>query len=254
MIKLHKKAKIGTGIAALALGLFVGGLATLPFGAQAFNNTQEEKSISSDVKAEANKTPTGAEVKTTVNTTTTTPTTETPVEEPTPTPVPEVTEPEEAEVPVEETDPATVANLQAAIAIAAAEHTDVDVVAAKVKTLGAETVYKITFADGWRIYVSADDGELVVVKDSRGNHHDARNRARAAWLRAHDNWNPWAQAFRNWSKKWVDKKDWKIEQPTMPTMPQLPEGGTASADGQMTITINGQEYVVNYQGTVERKQ
>lgn len=97
----------------------------------------------------------------------------------TPTPAPEVTEPNETPV----TEQAPVTELQVAITIASAEHPNVEVISAKVKKIGAEKVYKVTFADGWRIYVSADDGELFVVKDNNNKKKAFHSYAKKQWLK-----------------------------------------------------------------------
>lgn len=93
---------------------------------------------------------------------------ETPVEE-----VPPVDVVDEDETPIEE-PVETEVTINDAIIIAQAEHPDVEVVLAKVKLakLGEDKVYKIAFADGWRIYVAADDGEILRIKDPSDNKHD----------------------------------------------------------------------------------
>jgi hypothetical protein len=123
--------------------------------------------------------------------------------------------------------------LQAAIAIAAPEHEGVEVVSAKVKTLGAETVYKVVFADGWIVYVSADDGEVLVVKDEDGRKHACRGIAKARWMAQHRTWNPSSADYRNWSNQWVKKQNWDAMkqnwQRTQPVAPSVETEAQVSA-------------------------
>lgn len=206
MIKVHKK--VSYSLSALALGLFIGALATIPFGARALDNTDTEAKADSELTVTSKETTndsqeTSAQSKTKVEAVSTAdPKPAAPIAAPSATTVAEVTESNEAEAPTS----APVDNLQAAIAIAATEHAGSAVVSAKVKTLGAETVYKVTFADGVRVYVSADNGEILIIADAKGHKYHIHDRAKAAWLRAHDTWRPWAREFVTWSKDWVKSK------------------------------------------------
>lgn len=123
-----------------------------------------------------------------------------PAEEETP-PATEETE----EVPVEENegpveDPEeTAVDILAAIAIAKTAHDEAagkeaEVIKAqvKLKKLGEEKVYKVVFADGWRIYVRASDGEVVLMKDRDNRKHACGNRGRNAVA-------SWRSSFK---KKW----------------------------------------------------
>ncbi len=69
-----------------------------------------------------------------------------------------------------------------AITIAEAEHPGVEVVLAKVKLakLNEEKVYKVVFVDGWRIYVAADNGEILRIKDPADKKHDCSKRGQNA--------------------------------------------------------------------------
>lgn len=204
MIQIPKK--VTSSMVALAIGVGIGTLAAIPFGAQALGDNHEKLTVKAPTEDKEVSADTRTTAETKVTTTTPSPARVAPVDEPTPTPTPtvsEVTEPNE-------TDPAVgapVATLQAAITIAAAEHPDVAVVEAKLKKLGAETVFKVTFEDGWRIYVSADDGELMIVKDGTGKAHDAKNRAKAAWMKTHDKWDPWGKSFQAWFTKLMASSD-----------------------------------------------
>lgn len=127
------------------------------------------------------------------------------------------TTPEEEVVPVEPneedtTTPAVVADLQTAIGIAVAEHGDAKVVSARVKTLGAETVYKVTFEDGFAVYVSADDGEVLILKDKTGKHHKVNNHAKQAWMKKHNMWDMRSQELRAWATQWLEQHPWFAEQ------------------------------------------
>lgn len=224
MIKVHKK--VSYSLSALAFGLFIGALATIPFGARALDNT--ETKTESELKVTSKETTndsqeTSAQSKTTVEAVSTAnPKPATSVAAPTATTVAEIAEPNEAEASVS----TSVDTLQAAIAIASTEHTGSAVVSAKVKTLGAETVYKVTFADGVRVYVSADTGEILIIADAKGHKHHVQERAKAAWLRAHDTWRPWAREFVTWSKDWVKSKRMDVK--------NITESLSASATAEAT--------------------
>jgi len=114
-----------------------------------------------------------------------------PVEEPEP-PV------EENETPVEEPEP-TAVDILAAIAIAKTAHDEVAgeeaaviMAQVKLKKLDEEKVYKVVFDDGWRIYVRASDGEIVLMKDHDNRKHGCGNRGRGAVA----NWR------NHFKKKW----------------------------------------------------
>lgn len=177
----------------VAAGLIVGFVVALPMSvAQALDDTTEKPVVQQE---EVTESPSPSPEVTESPEPTTTP-------EPEVTTPPEVTEPEEEEVVVEKTP---VASLQVAITIAVEAHPDVDVIAAKIKTLGAETVYKVTFADGWRIYISADDGELLIVKDGEGKLQRAYNRAKVAWMHSNGNWNPFSTKYKAHCKEYVEQ-------------------------------------------------
>lgn len=106
---------------------------------------------------------------------------------------------DEDETPIEEPIAAEV-SISDAITIAQAEHPDVEVVLAKVKLakLGEDKVYKIAFADGWRIYVAADDGEILRIKDPSDKKHDCGDKGRNAvstWRAKH--WERKKQKYNN---------------------------------------------------------
>lgn len=196
-----------SGIKMLLIGLVVGGAVAAPLGVSALTSdkpeVEAETTVTGDPAPESG-TPTATAV-TEVSADITTPAVadETPV----------VIAPEDPTVPVEpgegESDaPATVADLQAAIAIAAPEHEGVEVVSARVKTLGAETVYKVVFADGWIVYVSADDGEVLVIKDALGKKHAGWGVAKARWMAHHRGWDPKSGEWRDWSSQWLKKQNW----------------------------------------------
>lgn len=198
-----------SGIKMLLAGLVVGGALAAPLGVNALTSDKPEVEAEATVKVdpapETDAPVASANVTTEVTADIATPTVvdETPV----------VVAPEEPTVPVEpgegESDaPATVADLQAAIAIAAPEHEGVEVVSARVKTLGAETVYKVVFADGWIIYVSADDGEVLIVKDALGKKHAGWGVAKARWTAHHRGWDPKSSEWRSWSDQWLKKQNW----------------------------------------------
>jgi len=98
----------------------------------------------------------------------------------------EVTEEDETPVEEEEAPVPTPVSITDAIAIAQAEHPGVEVVMAKVKLkkLEDKKVYKIVFADGWRIYVRASDGQIVRIKDASNKKRACSDRG----LRAVANW------------------------------------------------------------------
>lgn len=116
--------------------------------------------------------------------------TDPPIEEETPPPPAEEPPAEETEEPVEVPEDTTVDILDA-ITIAKAAHDEVadepsDVIKAqvKLKKLNDEKVFKVVFADGWRIYVRASDGEIVLMKDNHNHKRECGDRGRravAAW-------------------------------------------------------------------------
>lgn len=198
-----------SGIKMLLIGLVVGGAVAAPLGVNALTSdepsVEAEATVKVDPAPEADVPAANASVTTEVSADIAMPTVvdETPV----------VIAPEDPTVPVEpdegESDaPATVADLQAAIVIAAAEHEGVEVVSARVKTLGAETVYKVVFADGWIIYVSADDGEVLIIKDALGKKHAGWGVAKARWMAHHRGWDPKSGEWRDWSSQWLTKQNW----------------------------------------------
>lgn len=124
----------------------------------------------------------------------------------------EVIEEDEEPVVEEPTNPVAV-SLAEAVLIAQAEHPDVEVVMAKVKLkkLDDEKVFKVVFADGWRIYVRASDGEIVRIKDASNKKHDCGQRgvaAAAAWRKKfHKKWgHDWNERSRR--GYWSQKQDW----------------------------------------------
>jgi len=103
---------------------------------------------------------------------------------------------EEDEESIDPTTPVmTAISLSDAITIAEAEHPDVEVVLAKVKLkkLGEEKVYKVVFADGWRVYIAVDDGEILRIKDASNKEHDCSKNGQNA-----------VQAWQ--SRKWEHRK------------------------------------------------
>lgn len=118
-------------------------------------------------------------------------------ETPPPTEDPEVPA-EENEEPVEEPEVTPVTILEA-IAIAQAAHDEVagktsEVIKAqvKLKKLNGEKVYKVVFRDGWRIYVQAANGEIVLMKDKSNKKRECGDRGRRAVA-------AWQNSFK---KKW----------------------------------------------------
>ncbi len=119
---------------------------------------------------------------------------------------------EEPEVPAE---PTAVA-LAEAVIIAQTEHPDSEVVMAKVKLkkLDAEKVYKVVFADGWRIYVRASDGEIVRIKDASDKKHDCSKRGeqavaawRAKWEKKFDRWEDRKERQSDRRDRWNSRDD-----------------------------------------------
>lgn len=142
------------------------------------------------------------------------------LEESTPPPAPEEEVVEEDEQPVDEGQEAPApqeVDLAAAIGIAQAQHPDSEVILARVKLkkLSGEKVYKIVFADGWRIYVRASDGEIVRIKDASNKKRELAERARQAiaiWRERHyQKWGHFPRDHRNhhhgsWHQH---KQDWR---------------------------------------------
>jgi|GEM_PF-5776110 len=188
----------------LAIGLVIGMLVAAPLGINAYANENEPEQPVTQTPVEPEETHTPVEVEEPVEVI---PVDTTPVEQ-TPEPTDVTTEPDETNTSMQP----TVADLQTAIGIAAAEHEGVEVVAAKVKKLGAETVYKVFFADGWVVYVSADDGEVLVVKDKQGHKHACHNKARASWAKKHGHWHAHDKKWRAWVNAWVRKQNWEASQ------------------------------------------
>lgn len=203
-----QKLKQLSGIKMLLIGLVVGGVVAAPLGVNALTSdkpeVEAEATVTVDPAPESGASSASAVTEVSANIATPVVADETPV----------VIAPENPTVPVEpgegESDaPATVADLQAAIAIAAPEHEGVEVVSARVKTLGAETVYKVVFADGWIVYVSADDGEVLVIKDALGKKHAGWGVAKARWMAHHRGWDPKSGEWRDWSNQWLTKQNWE---------------------------------------------
>lgn len=140
---------------------------------------------------------------------------------------------EEDEQPVDEEEEVTApqeVDLAAAIGIAQAQHLDSEVIMAKVKLkkLSGEKVYKVVFADGWRIYVRASDGEIIRVKDGSNKKHECNQRARQAianWRNRHyQKWGHHPSDHRkhnhgSWHKH---KKDWRKHSQGQPSDEQTP--------------------------------
>lgn len=213
------KAKVNTDTVRLILaGLVVGFVVALPMGAHALVNNGEEPVVQQE-QEEPQQSP--------VPSPETTPLPEPdPIATPevTPVPVTEVNEPNE--MPVTESTPVT--ELQVAITIASAEHPDIEVVSAKVKRLGAEKVYKVTFADGWRIYVSADDGEIYIAKDNANKKHAFHNYAKKQWLKKYGAWKPWSSKYKSHCKHWIESQNWKTNDDGQPAKPSSePKENTA---------------------------
>lgn len=211
------KVKInGDNLRLITAGLVVGFVVALPVGAHALINDNEEPVVQQE-EQEPEQSPEPTPEVTPLPEPEPTVSPE-PTPEVTPTPVPEVIEPNETPV----TEQAPVADLQVAIAIASAEHPGVEVISAKVKQLGAEKVYKVTFADGWRIYVSADDGELYIVKDNANKKKALHHYAKKQWSKKYGSWKPWSAKYKSHCKDWVKSQNWKTdntnqEQPVTPT-------------------------------------
>ena len=132
---------------------------------------------------------------------------------------------EEDEQPVDEEE--TVApqevDLAGAIGIAKAQHPDSEVILAKVKLkkLSGEKVYKIVFADGWRIYVRASDGEIVRIKDGSNKKRECNERARQAianWRKKHyQKWGHDPSDHRKHNRGSWHKKDWRKHSQEQPS-------------------------------------
>lgn len=202
-----QKLKQLSGIKMLLIGLVVGGVVAAPLGVNALTSDESGTETEATVKVDP---ATDTDVLAVDATTEVSADIATPaVEDETLVPP----APEDPSVPVEpnegESDaPATVADLQAAIAIAAAEHEGVEVISARVRALGAQTVYKVIFADGWIIYVNADNGDVLVIKDALGKKHAGWGVAKARWTAHHRGWNPWSGEWRTWSSQWLKKQNW----------------------------------------------
>lgn len=128
-------------------------------------------------------------------------------------------EDDEQQVPADQrqVDPVAV-DLAAAIGIAQAEHPGVEVLRAqvKLKMLDEHKVFKIVFADGWRIYVRASDGEIVRIKDAANKKHDCSKRGQQAV-------NAWrAMQAKKWGNYPHHKKDHRkpVQPPQQPIDPQ----------------------------------
>lgn len=207
----------------VAAGLIVGFVVALPMGAQALTNNNQEPVVQQEEEPEVSPSPEPEVVESPE------PSPEvvvTPDPVPVPDPVPEVIEPNEESV----NEVVPVATLDVAITIAAAEHPGVEVVSAKVKTLGAEKVYKVTFADGWRIYVSADDGEIYVAKDGDNKKRAFYNYAKKNWSKKYGSWKPWSSQYKSHCKHWVDSQEWENATPETTSIPspEPAEESTAS--------------------------
>lgn len=212
---LITKLKAQDGRKMLALGMTAGLLLAAPLGIRAYANQDDTTTPPEETDTTDTET-TPEEDTTTEDPVVDEPTQEeqeeTPVDE---TPVEQTDEPEEVpEEPGEGdvTDDPTVADLQAAIAIAALEHPDVEVISAKVKTLEGSKVYKVVFADGWIAYVSAETGDVMLLKDQNGQKRTCHNFAKKYWLKRHHNWHPSEAAWRAWSAAWLKKQQWAAAQ------------------------------------------
>lgn len=135
------------------------------------------------------------------------PTTPNPTTPTTPTPDPTPTTPSEPDENSTD-DQATEADLQAAIAIAYADH-QAEVVLAKLVYLNSERVYKVVFADGWRAYVRASDGDLVMLKDWFNVSKPVSHNAKKAWMKSHHYWKPFARDYHKWTNNWWKNHSWK---------------------------------------------
>lgn len=171
----------------------------------------------------------------------------------------------------ESADPAAVADLQAAIGIAVAEHGGSKVVSAKVKTLGAETVYKVTFEDGFSAYVSADDGEVLILKDKHGKHRKVHSHAKQAWMNKYHNWDARSEQFRAWAVEWLKQHPWFAEQlaallrqwqpvaPAEPTQPEqpveetTPEAPTAEVQASADVSSDRRDKHARVDGAARYK-
>lgn len=208
------KLKVQDGRKMLALGMAAGLLLAAPLGIRAYAN--EDETTTPPDETETTDPETTPEEETTEEPVIEEPTQEeqeeTPVDE---TPVEQTEEPEEVPVePGEEetTEDPTVADLQAAITIAALEHPDVEVISAKIKTLEGSKVYKVVFADGWIAYVSADTGDVMLLRDQNGQKRTCHNFARKHWLKKHHDWAPWKGGWHSWSAAWLQKQQWAAQQ------------------------------------------
>jgi uncharacterized membrane protein YkoI len=166
-----------------------------------------------------------------------------PEEDETPVVVPEEpTEEDEEPLPEDEEVPAPQeTTITEAIAIAQAEHPDVEVVMAKVKAklLDGQKVYKVVFADGWRVYVSADTGEILRIKDASNKKHDCSRRgaaAVAAWQsRFYKKWQykpvrhhhlkKHSHRHDNWRHGWHKQKPGQQSEPSSGQPEQQNEAG-----------------------------
>lgn len=101
---------------------------------------------------------------------------ETPVEE---TPVPETPAPETPEEPIEDPETPVVEDgvtLGEAQIIAQTEHDGSTLKHVKTKVFEGNAVYVFHFEDGWKVYVRATDGVVVLVKDPGNKNHDCKNK------------------------------------------------------------------------------
>lgn len=105
------------------------------------------------------------------------------------------------------TDPVTETDLQTAIAIAYAEH-EAEVISAKLVYLGDVKAYKIVFADGWRAYVRASDGDIVILKDWFNVTKPIQHKAKQSWMKNHGSWDPHSSAYKAWANGWFKSCNW----------------------------------------------
>jgi hypothetical protein len=186
----------------LLIGVVAGALLAAPIGVGVYANEEKVPEVT------AIPTETSVELVQEKPVILVTESTEPPVDQTTTPTVPEVVE--ETETPAPETPAET--DLQAAIAIAATEHPDVVVVSARLKHLAGEKVFKVTFEDGWRIYISATSGEIIKIKDGSNKDCGIHNRAKKQWLKEHKQWRPYTQESRDSQERRVRERDSEKEQ------------------------------------------
>lgn len=116
----------------------------------------------------------------------------------------EIINDETTEDPVEEADTPQ-AVLDRYLQFAAAEHPGVEVAAVKFVWKNGVKSAKITFADGWKVYIGVSDGSTLSVADARNKVHRCQRRMKQ-W-KPHFNWHRQFKSYYQWWQNQQNHQD-----------------------------------------------